>query len=68
MMGWNQAYLQKALDNRIGCFAVILLLGSISQSMVSTGAFEVYFNGESFMCFGPLLTILHVLMDMPAPI
>lgn len=44
-LGLDTALLQKALDNRIGCFAVILLTGWISQGLVSTGAFEVTFNG-----------------------
>jgi hypothetical protein len=45
-MGWDQTYLQKALDNRIGCFAVILLLGTVSQNLISTGGFEIYYNNE----------------------
>ncbi|GAB9465665.1 hypothetical protein Gpo141_00003064 [Globisporangium polare] len=45
-LGLDTALLQKALDNRIGCFAVILLTGWISQGLVSTGAFEVTFNDE----------------------
>ncbi|KAF1327414.1 Selt selw selh selenoprotein domain containing protein, partial [Globisporangium splendens] len=44
-LGLDTTLLQKALDNRIGCFAVILLMGSVSQGLISTGAFEVYFNG-----------------------
>ncbi|TMW67156.1 hypothetical protein Poli38472_012272 [Pythium oligandrum] len=46
MLGWDSTLLQKALDNRIGCFAVIILIGSISQGLVSTGAFEVYYNND----------------------
>ncbi|KAJ0398317.1 hypothetical protein ATCC90586_001773 [Pythium insidiosum] len=45
-MGWDDTLLQKALNNRIACFAVILFMGSLSQSMVSTGAFEIFYNGE----------------------
>lgn len=45
MLGLDTTLLQKALDNRIGCFAVILFLGTISQGLISTGAFEVTFNG-----------------------
>ncbi|TYZ58694.1 hypothetical protein PybrP1_001953 [[Pythium] brassicae (nom. inval.)] len=45
-LGLDTALLQKALDNRIGCFALILLVGSVSQGLVSTGAFEVILNGE----------------------
>jgi hypothetical protein len=45
-MGWDTTLLQKALDNRIGCFAAILLMGSVSQGLVSSGAFEVFYNGK----------------------
>lgn len=47
-LGLDTTLLQKALDNRIGCFAVILFLGTISQGLVSTGAFEVTFNGTVY--------------------
>lgn len=66
MLGLDTTLLQKALDNRIGCFAVILFLGIISQGLVSTGAFEVTFNGMlqasvlqySLLCVYIILTLM----------
>ncbi|OQR84901.1 hypothetical protein ACHHYP_12581 [Achlya hypogyna] len=33
-------------ENKFAAFAGIMILGSISQSMLATGAFEVYFNDD----------------------
>ncbi|EQC33896.1 hypothetical protein SDRG_08576 [Saprolegnia diclina VS20] len=33
-------------ENKFAAFAGLMILGSISQSMLATGAFEVYFNDE----------------------
>lgn len=32
-------------DNRVAAFGVVLLMGSAAQSLTSSGAFEIYFNG-----------------------
>ncbi|DAZ92820.1 TPA: hypothetical protein N0F65_012981 [Lagenidium giganteum] len=68
MFGADTTLLQKALDNKLMCFSVILLLGSISQSILSTGAFEIYFNDElvfSKLAAGrwPSLEEIQVLFD-----
>ncbi|RHX99208.1 hypothetical protein DYB30_013480 [Aphanomyces astaci] len=33
-------------ENKFVAFGVLMVLGSVSQSMLTTGAFEVYFNDE----------------------
>ncbi|CCI43590.1 unnamed protein product [Albugo candida] len=44
--GWDETHIKKAMDNRIACFTVLILLGTISQKLVSSGAFEIYLNDD----------------------
>ncbi|CAK4078715.1 unnamed protein product [Aphanomyces euteiches] len=34
-------------ENKLLAFGFLMVLGTVSQSMMTTGAFEVYFNGAS---------------------
>nr|CCA17274.1 conserved hypothetical protein [Albugo laibachii Nc14] len=44
--GWDETHIKKAMDNRIACFTVLILVGTISQKLISSGAFEIYLNDD----------------------
>lgn len=46
-VGISDTWLRWALDNRLIAFGIVMLMGSVSQGLTSSGAFEIYFNGAS---------------------